>query len=61
VIFRKKVLAAVEVSLPLAFSRAQTLTITATPGPQPIASAVPGSADPRSVSISVTNLAFLQR
>lgn len=61
VVYRKRIGAAEQVSVPVTFDRKQSLTITAAPGPKPISETLPTSADPRSVSIAIENPEFIPR
>jgi hypothetical protein len=61
VVFRRRVSGPVDVFVPVEFSGAQSLTIAATPGPRAVRSTLPDSQDPRSVSVAISNLAFVQR
>jgi hypothetical protein len=47
------------VSIPVDASQTTSITLRATPGPIPIARLVPGSTDPRSVSIQVINIRWV--
>jgi hypothetical protein len=60
-LFRRRVVQDTPVNVPLTFSRHITVSLTADPGPQPVRSVNPGSADLRSVSVYVGNLRFEAR
>lgn len=50
---RRRVVGETTVSVPVRFSRQTELEISTTPGPTPIADVVPGTPDPRSLSVGV--------
>jgi hypothetical protein len=53
VLLRRRVMGEKRFSVPVSFSGRTRLGIEATPGPQPVAEQVPGSGDPRSVSLQI--------
>jgi len=55
-LFRRRIGGATRLAIPVRLGGRRTLTVTTTPGPTSVASAIPGSTDPRSVSISVRDL-----
>jgi hypothetical protein len=58
IVYHERVVAPVDVSVPVVFDRTLSLKIATTPGPRAITSILPNSRDPRSVSVSVSNLLF---
>lgn len=58
VLLNRVIAAPTKIDLRLRFDRRLALVATTSPGPEPVAKAIPGSSDPRSVSVSFTNLRF---
>jgi hypothetical protein len=58
---RRRVTDTTAVRIPLTVARSAAITVLASPGPQPVAATLPGSTDPRSVSIAVRDLRFEAR
>lgn len=61
ILVRRRVIANTALRMPLTVSRSAAVTISTTPGPEPIAATLPAAKDTRSVSVAVRDLRFEAR